>query len=66
LLSKGEARVDDRGAPGTILALGLVLAAAGSSAVYGIPEDSTACIAARALVGGVSERIDGCVRDGWL
>jgi len=54
LLSKGEALIYDRGAPGTILALGFVLAAAGSAAVYAIPDDSAALIAAQAVVGGVS------------
>ena len=54
LLSKGEALIYDRGAPGTILALGFALAAAGSAAVYAIPDDSAALIAAQAVVGGVS------------
>ena len=54
LLSKGEALIYDRGAPGTILAIGFVLAAAGSAAVYAIPDDSAALIAAQAVVGGVS------------
>ena len=42
----------------TILALGFVLAAAGSAAVYAIPDDSAALIAAQAVVGGVS--VVGC------
>ena len=37
-----------------ILALGFALAAAGSAAVYAIPDDSAALIAAQAVVGGVS------------
>ena len=54
LLSKGEALIYDRGAPSTILFLGFALAAAGSAAVYAIPDDSAVQIAAQAAVAGVS------------
>jgi hypothetical protein len=51
LLSKGEALIYDRGAPNTIAALGFVLAAAGSAAVYFIPDDSAGLVAAQAALG---------------
>ena len=50
LLSKGEALIYDRSAPGTIATLGFVLAAAGSAAVYAIPDDSAGLIALQVVV----------------
>ena len=54
LLSTAEKVIYDRGSPGTISTLGFLLAAAGAGAVYAIPDDSAALIAAQAVVGGVS------------
>ena len=60
LLSKGEALIYDRGAPGPILALGFALAAAGSAAVYAIPDDSAALIAARRAFAAQSTATPAC------
>lgn len=54
LLSKGEALIYDRSAPGTIATLGFVLAAAGSAAVYAIPDDSAGLIALQVVVAGAA------------
>ena len=54
LLSKGEAIIYDRSAPGSIAALGFVLAFAGAAAVALIPDDSTALIAGQAIVGAAT------------
>ena len=50
LLSKGQALIYDRGAPGKISTLGFLLAAAGAGAVYGIPDDGAASIAAQVVL----------------
>lgn len=50
LLSKGEALIYDRGAPGKISTLGFLLAAAGAGAVYVIPDDGAASIAAQVVL----------------
>lgn len=54
LLSKGEQLIYDRGAPGTIFNLGLVLAVAGAGAVYAIPDDSSALVALQVVVAGAA------------
>jgi hypothetical protein len=54
LLSKGEALIYDRSAPGTIATLGFVLAAAGSAAVFAIPDDSAGLIALQVVVAGAA------------
>ena len=50
LLSKGEALIYDRGAPGKISTLGFLLAAAGAGAVYVIPDGGAASIAAQVVL----------------
>lgn len=50
LLSKGEALIYDRNAPGSLFTLGFVVAAAGAGAVYAIPDDSGALVALQVAV----------------
>eukprot|EP00740_Mantoniella_antarctica_P023826 CAMPEP_0198679180 /NCGR_PEP_ID=MMETSP1468-20131203/2234_1 /TAXON_ID=1461545 /ORGANISM="Mantoniella sp, Strain CCMP1436" /LENGTH=162 /DNA_ID=CAMNT_0044417535 /DNA_START=119 /DNA_END=607 /DNA_ORIENTATION=+ len=52
LLSKGEALIYDRSAPGSISALGAVVAAVGAAAVYTIPDDSTTLVALQVVLAG--------------
>lgn len=52
LLSKGEALIYDRGAPGAIFNLGVLAAVAGAGAVYAIPDDSAGLVALQVAIGG--------------
>ena len=52
LLSKGEQIIYDRRSPGNIAAAGYALALAGAGAVYALPDDSAASVAAQLVIAG--------------